>query len=242
MGVTLNPIRFMRRRRRLRQAVDDEVYYLRRAHGGAAYTAAVFKLGRRDLTSWGRRVLKGAALELKRTEDVDKRRSAAKAARNRAADPTGLGHLHRWGGKPYLLALLPDRQDSLGQFDDLLDREGLVLEHRLGEAARVEGPVDIAAPSLVDPSLHSALDLFVDLLGRFRRDLLKSREGMPDEDLLLVIAIGDPAKLSRKPAQTEAAAGDRGAAFVVRTEEEEAPLAASNLRFFDPNARRDRNR
>ena len=64
--MTLNPLRYLRRRRRLRHAVEEEVFFLRRAHGAAAYEAALSKLGRPDLTDWGRQIVKGAARELKR--------------------------------------------------------------------------------------------------------------------------------------------------------------------------------
>ena len=59
--MTLNPIRFIRRRRRLRRAIDEEVYYLRHLHGEGAHAAALAKLKRPDLTSWGRRIVQGAA-------------------------------------------------------------------------------------------------------------------------------------------------------------------------------------
>ena len=61
----LNPIRYLRRRRRLRQAVEEEMFYLRRAFGDRAYEAAVEKLARQDLTHWGRDIVKGAARQLK---------------------------------------------------------------------------------------------------------------------------------------------------------------------------------
>ena len=65
--MTLNPLRYLRHRRRLRHAVEEEVFFLRRAHGEAAYDAAVRKLARSDLTHWGREIVKGAARELRRT-------------------------------------------------------------------------------------------------------------------------------------------------------------------------------
>ena len=65
--MTLAPFRYLRRRRRLRQAVQDEVFFLRRAYGTGAYAAAVLKLTRTDLTRWGRLIVKSAARELKRT-------------------------------------------------------------------------------------------------------------------------------------------------------------------------------
>ena len=64
VGKTLDPIRLMARRRRLRAAVQDEVYYLRRAHGRAALAAAMEKLHRPDLTSWGRRIMKDTIKQL----------------------------------------------------------------------------------------------------------------------------------------------------------------------------------
>ena len=65
--MTLNPLRYLRRRRRLRHAVEEEVFFLRRAHGEAAYDAALRKLERPDLTHWGREIVRGAARELRRT-------------------------------------------------------------------------------------------------------------------------------------------------------------------------------
>ena len=59
--MTLDPIRFIRRRRRLRRAIEEEVFHLRRIHGDGAYAAALEKLGRSDLTSWGRKIVEGAA-------------------------------------------------------------------------------------------------------------------------------------------------------------------------------------
>lgn len=67
MGVTLNPFRYLRRRRRLHLAVEEEVFFLRRTHGKDAYAMALAKLKRDDLTEWGRQIVKGAARELKRT-------------------------------------------------------------------------------------------------------------------------------------------------------------------------------
>ena len=67
MGVTLNFFRYLRRQRRLQRAVEEEVFYLRRAHGQEAYAMAVAKLKREDLTEWGRQIVKGAAHKLKRT-------------------------------------------------------------------------------------------------------------------------------------------------------------------------------
>lgn len=61
--MTLNPIRLIRRRRRLRRAIEEEVFHLRRVHGEGAHAAALAQLGRPDLTSWGRRIVEGAAKE-----------------------------------------------------------------------------------------------------------------------------------------------------------------------------------
>jgi hypothetical protein len=61
--MTLDPIRLIRRRRRLHRAIEEEVFHLRRVHGEGAHAAALEKLGRRDLTSWGRRIVAGAAKE-----------------------------------------------------------------------------------------------------------------------------------------------------------------------------------
>jgi hypothetical protein len=61
--MTLNPIRLIRRRRRLRRAIEDEVFHLRRVHGEGAHAAALQQLGRPDLTSWGRKIVQGAAKE-----------------------------------------------------------------------------------------------------------------------------------------------------------------------------------
>jgi hypothetical protein len=61
----LNPLRYFRRRRRLRDAIEDEVAYLRRAFGERAYDVAIQKLVRTDLTDWGRRIVEGAARRLK---------------------------------------------------------------------------------------------------------------------------------------------------------------------------------
>ena len=61
----MNPIRFIRRHRRLRADVEKEVSHLSRIHGEAAYAAALEKLERLDLTHWGRLVVKRAAKKLK---------------------------------------------------------------------------------------------------------------------------------------------------------------------------------
>ena len=61
--MTLDPIRFIRRRRRLRRAIEEEVFHLRRIHGEGAHAAALQQLGRPDLTSWGRRIVAGAVKE-----------------------------------------------------------------------------------------------------------------------------------------------------------------------------------
>ena len=61
----LNPIKFIRHRERLRRAIEDETFTLHRIHGESAYDAAMEKLKRTDLTSWGREVVKGAAKQLR---------------------------------------------------------------------------------------------------------------------------------------------------------------------------------
>ena len=61
----LNPIRLIRRRRRFKQAVEDEVRFLRRAHGDQAHAAAVARINRPGLTEWGRRVSRAAAEQLR---------------------------------------------------------------------------------------------------------------------------------------------------------------------------------
>ena len=61
----LNPVRYLRRRRRLRQAVEEEMFFLRRTYGDRAYEAAIEKLERPDLTHWGRDIVKSAARQLK---------------------------------------------------------------------------------------------------------------------------------------------------------------------------------
>ncbi len=61
----LDPIRFLRRRERFRQAVDEEVAVLRRRHGDAAYARAVEKLTRPDLTTRYRKLLREAAERLR---------------------------------------------------------------------------------------------------------------------------------------------------------------------------------
>jgi len=63
--MTLNPFRLIRRRRRLREAIDDEVAHLRRVHGDGARDAALEKAKRTDLTKWGRQVVEGAAKRLR---------------------------------------------------------------------------------------------------------------------------------------------------------------------------------
>ena len=65
----LNPIKFIRHRERLRRAIEDETFTLHRIHGESAYDAAMEKLKRTDLTSWGREVVKGAAKQLRAIHD-----------------------------------------------------------------------------------------------------------------------------------------------------------------------------
>lgn len=60
----IDPIRYMRRRRRLMQEAEEEAAYLRRRYGEEAHQAALEKLKRPDLTTWGRRVVTEAARRL----------------------------------------------------------------------------------------------------------------------------------------------------------------------------------
>ena len=75
--MTLNPIKFIRRRRRLRRAIEEEVFHLRRVHGEGAHAAAQQQLGRPDLTSWGRKIVEGAAKETAASPRHDDHRQAA---------------------------------------------------------------------------------------------------------------------------------------------------------------------
>ena len=59
-----NPFRLLRRRRQLRHAIEQEAFFLQRVHGESAHRAALEKLKREDLTSWGRQVIEGAAKRL----------------------------------------------------------------------------------------------------------------------------------------------------------------------------------
>jgi hypothetical protein len=61
----LNPMRFIRRLRRLERAAREEAQTLRRRHGNAAILAAREQLRRPELTSWGRRVIRRAIKMLK---------------------------------------------------------------------------------------------------------------------------------------------------------------------------------
>jgi len=94
-SLTLNPFRLWRRHRRLRQAADQEVFYLRQRHGDGAHKAALEQLNRRELTSWGRQVMEEAARRLKPEEaatapadpppsPAPARQGAAPAARSRS--------------------------------------------------------------------------------------------------------------------------------------------------------------
>lgn len=67
--VLLNPVRFLRRRERLKREALEEAQMLRRRHGDAAQAAAKAKLQRTDLTSWHRQVVERAA-RLLATGDV----------------------------------------------------------------------------------------------------------------------------------------------------------------------------
>ncbi|OHB41425.1 MAG: hypothetical protein A2882_01565 [Phenylobacterium sp. RIFCSPHIGHO2_01_FULL_70_10] len=63
----IDPIRYLRRRRRLVQEAEEEAAYLRRRFGPDAHQAALEKLQRADLTSWGKRVVSEAARRLEGT-------------------------------------------------------------------------------------------------------------------------------------------------------------------------------
>jgi hypothetical protein len=54
----LNPLRIWKRHERLKRHALEEAQHLRRRHGPLALTIAHQKLARRDLTQWGRKVLK----------------------------------------------------------------------------------------------------------------------------------------------------------------------------------------
>ncbi|MEI9965147.1 MAG: hypothetical protein WDM92_11015 [Caulobacteraceae bacterium] len=64
-GFIFNPVRYLRRRRRLNEAIEMEVAYLRRLHGEHAYAVAVEKHNRPTLTRWGRKVMKGVVKRLR---------------------------------------------------------------------------------------------------------------------------------------------------------------------------------
>ena len=64
--MSIDPIRWYRRRQRLLREAQDEVQYLRRRHGESALTAAREKLQRSDLTDWGRSVVAQAIKVLER--------------------------------------------------------------------------------------------------------------------------------------------------------------------------------
>ena len=64
--MTFNPVKLIRRRKRLHQAIQEEVHFLMRSYDRGAHRAALEKLQRPDLTSWGRQVLDGAAKQLER--------------------------------------------------------------------------------------------------------------------------------------------------------------------------------
>jgi hypothetical protein len=66
VSVIIDPFRWYRRRQRLQREAQEESQYLRRRHGDQAATAAREKLGRPDLTSWGRSVLEQAIKLLER--------------------------------------------------------------------------------------------------------------------------------------------------------------------------------
>lgn len=61
----INPLRHLRRRKRLLAEAEEEAAYLRRRFGAQAHAAALEKLDRTDLTNWGRQVVTEAARRLK---------------------------------------------------------------------------------------------------------------------------------------------------------------------------------
>ena len=63
----INPIRHLRRRKRLQAEAEEEATYLRRRFGADAYGASLEKLQRSDLTSWGRQVVSEAARRLEQS-------------------------------------------------------------------------------------------------------------------------------------------------------------------------------
>jgi hypothetical protein len=65
--VIINPIRHLRRRKRLQTEAEEEAAYLRRRFGADAHGAALEKLRRSDLTSWGRQVVSEAARRLEQS-------------------------------------------------------------------------------------------------------------------------------------------------------------------------------
>ena len=90
---TLNPIRLVRRSRRLRRAIEEEVFYLRRFHGEGAHAAALEKLKRADLTSWGRKIVQGAAEQALAGDSRSRVLRARKPAQAKPAvrlDPVGV--------------------------------------------------------------------------------------------------------------------------------------------------------
>ena len=64
--MTFNPIKLIRRRKRLHQAIQEEVHFLMRSYDSGAHQAALDKLQRPDLTNWGRQVLDGVVKQLER--------------------------------------------------------------------------------------------------------------------------------------------------------------------------------
>jgi hypothetical protein len=65
VAAMLDPIRFLRRRERLKHDAETEAALLRRRHGAGAYAFALEKLARDDLTSRYRKVLEKAAARLR---------------------------------------------------------------------------------------------------------------------------------------------------------------------------------
>ncbi len=66
--MTFNPVKLIRRRKRLHQAIQEEVHFLMRSYDTGAHRAALEKLQRPDLTNWGRQVLVGAVRQLERPD------------------------------------------------------------------------------------------------------------------------------------------------------------------------------
>jgi hypothetical protein len=65
----LDPFRLYRRHQRLSREAREEARHLRRRYGDAAVIAAWDRLGRPDITQWGRRVMKRALVLLEQDDD-----------------------------------------------------------------------------------------------------------------------------------------------------------------------------